>query len=144
MQDDLQTIYQGGTIEQAHLLRNLLEEQGITAWVQNEVLGAAVGGLPPGMTTLPRVDVANHDAARARQLVDAFDRQLRVGPLPEDDAFFRHKNSLRCDPSARLDRLALLPRLRSAPQHPLSDLPRCGQRISAGRIQRGGADGRAR
>lgn len=87
MQDDLQTIYQGGTIEQAHLLRNLLEEQGITAWVQNEVLGAAVGGLPPGMTTLPRVDVANHDAARARQLVDAFDRQLRVGPPPEDDAF---------------------------------------------------------
>ena len=86
MQDDLQTIYQGGTIEQAHLLRNLLEEQGITAWVQNEVLGAAVGGLPPGMTTLPRVDVA---AERRRGDIDQ-----RRFPGHRDRLFQRRERQL--------------------------------------------------
>jgi hypothetical protein len=71
-------IYSSKSIEEALLLRALLEERGIDAVVENELLQAATGGLPLGPTTSPQVRVAADQAQKARQVVKAFEQHQQA------------------------------------------------------------------
>ena len=65
---DAVELYRARNLPEAHALLMALEREGILARVENEMLQAAVGGLPAGSATAPRVLVgpADEDAARAR------------------------------------------------------------------------------
>jgi len=80
-------IYRAANAQQAALLRNLLEERGIAAWVQ-DMIQTAVGDLPLGWRGDSQVVVSSRDAVVARNLALEFEDQLRLSSSrPEvDDA----------------------------------------------------------
>ena len=56
----------------AHAVRALLEDAGIDARVENELLQGAAGEIPTGPSISPRVRVAGEDASRALELIEAW------------------------------------------------------------------------
>jgi len=79
-------IYSAASTQQAHLLKGLLEEQGIAASVSNDAIQLAGGELPLGWTAAARVVVAEEDAAEARALAEEFDTQTAHEPTDDDSA----------------------------------------------------------
>ena len=75
-------IYAAGTMQEAHLLRGVLAEAGIRAWVTNDVLQGGSGVDVVGWVTLARVVVADEDAETARRIALHFDGVKHE--LPED------------------------------------------------------------
>ncbi|MCH7726608.1 MAG: DUF2007 domain-containing protein [Planctomycetes bacterium] len=69
-------VYTAASAQQAHLLKNILEEMGIVAHVTNDALQGAVGELPLGWAGAPRVVVAETDNEQARKVAIEFDRRL--------------------------------------------------------------------
>lgn len=68
-------IYRAAHPALAHLLRGLLEAEGIEAVVTGEQAFSLRGETPITTETLPRVSVLNDaDAGRAREIAVAFDR----------------------------------------------------------------------
>ncbi|MGD9127382.1 MAG: hypothetical protein PVH19_08385 [Planctomycetia bacterium] len=85
-------IYAAADLQQAHLLKNELERHDIRAWVTNETLSRGFSVECPTWGTLPRVIVEEKDAAAARQIALAHDRdgaQQIENQLP-DPAHFEH------------------------------------------------------
>ena len=77
-------IYHAASVQQAYLLKGLLEECGISCWVVND--NVAVGGeeFPLSWTAAPQVVVGSDDAAEAREMAEAFDKTTAHEPLPEE------------------------------------------------------------
>jgi hypothetical protein len=68
-------IYRAAHPVQAHLLRGLLESEGIAAAVLGEFSFNVRGEAPMTTETLPRVCVENEaDVARAREIAASFDK----------------------------------------------------------------------
>ena len=68
-------VYRAANPMQAHLLRGLLESEGIDAQVLGESLFNVRGEAPITTETLPIVAVAREeDVARAREIAEAFDK----------------------------------------------------------------------
>ena len=63
MADQPTVIYVAGSLQQAHMLKNLLAEQGIEAVVTNETLEKGSGVDYVGWSTLARVVVDEADAS---------------------------------------------------------------------------------
>ena len=95
---NLVEVYRAQNGPQAHILRTALEEAGIRAVVDGDVLQGDIGVLPAGWSGAPRVLVESHDEARAleivgrldlsvaRELSDASPRCLSCGaPMSESD-----------------------------------------------------------
>lgn len=74
MAGDLKVVYVAGTTQEAHLLREYLEESGIRATVTNAVLEGGAGVDIVGWPTSARVAVSEEDAAAARHIAIQFDR----------------------------------------------------------------------
>jgi hypothetical protein len=67
----------------AHLVRGVLENEGIECFVENEGLTQAMGEVPPTMDCLPAVVVVEPaDHARAEEIVTTFKKSRK--PPPED------------------------------------------------------------
>jgi hypothetical protein len=79
-------IYSAANVQQAYLLKGLLEERGIAAWVVNDALQIAGGELPLGWRSAARVVVSGQDAEEARQFALEFDRTTSHAPVPDDNA----------------------------------------------------------
>ncbi|HMC10410.1 MAG TPA: DUF2007 domain-containing protein [Pirellulaceae bacterium] len=77
-------IYSAANVQQAHLLKGLLQQQGIAAWIVNDAIQIAGGDLPLGWAAAPRLVVAEQDALRARQLAEEFDRKTTHEPTDDD------------------------------------------------------------
>jgi hypothetical protein len=58
-------VYRAANIADAHLIRQMLEAEGIAAFIQGEYLQGAVGELPANTEILVRVSDEHFDAARA-------------------------------------------------------------------------------
>lgn len=64
-------VYSAANITDAHLIRQMLEAEGILAFIQGEYLQGAVGELPANTEIFVRV--ADENAAAARVIVDAWE-----------------------------------------------------------------------
>jgi hypothetical protein len=71
--EQLVEVYAARDSMEAHFVRTLLEDDGIDARVVGEGLTFAIGDLPLGLPTSPRVWVRDEDAERARELIDAWE-----------------------------------------------------------------------
>jgi hypothetical protein len=87
----LKKLYSAGSLPDAHLIRNLLEQAGIEALVLNENAQGGVGQLPV-MDAYPQIWIANErDLTRAKEIVEAFEHMpairsnLRCGQCAEDN-----------------------------------------------------------
>jgi hypothetical protein len=96
-------VYRARNVAQAHLITNALREAGIEAVLENDLLQGALGDLPPGWATAPRILVEQGGVEAARALIGPYDtapvsepeedtagdapRCLACGgPMPEDQA----------------------------------------------------------
>ena len=59
-------IFRAANSQHAQMLRQMLEERGIKAFIVNEALQTAGGDLPLGWTAAPRILVAEEDAVKGR------------------------------------------------------------------------------
>ena len=74
----MKSIYQAAHVTDAYMVRSLLEQARIEAWIRGEHLQGGLGELPLGGQIT--VCVAEADAGRARRIVTEWDRSL-----PDDD-----------------------------------------------------------
>ena len=68
-------VYSAANPVDAHLCRQFLEEQGIDARVEGEILWQARGDLPPNESTNPTVSVSSTQFEQARELVEQFEQE---------------------------------------------------------------------
>ena len=68
-------VYWAADAPQAHLVKTVLKKAGIDARVVGEMLQAALGELPMGPATSPRIWVPRKDEARARAIIAAWEKQ---------------------------------------------------------------------
>ncbi len=81
--DKLVEIYRAGNLPEAYAMRNALEGKGIRAIIENESLQGALGEVPLGWSTLPKLMVAGRDQEAARALIDELVR--RPGKKGDND-----------------------------------------------------------
>jgi ribosomal protein L40E len=77
-------VYRAKNNPQALAMKQALEDAGIRAAIENELLQGAVGELPMGWATAPRVMVESTDAFRARELLERLDRAEPTAPEVEN------------------------------------------------------------
>src|SRR5437763_15608498 len=77
-------IYTAANLPQAHILRNLLEDLGISARVINDAVQQAIGDIPAGWATAPRVVVAGEHAELARRVALEFDAHGHESPRDDE------------------------------------------------------------
>ena len=70
-------VYRAKDSVQAHLLRSGLEEMGIRAIVEGDLLQGALGEIPMGWSTAPRIMVDEPDAAKARESLERLEQPGR-------------------------------------------------------------------
>lgn len=81
--DDLTVVYRAAHPMEAHMVANFLKEAGLPATVDGDYLTGALGDLPMGWTTAPRVLVAEKNAVAARTMIEAAQAE-DDGPLFDD------------------------------------------------------------
>jgi hypothetical protein len=77
----MMTVYQANNSIDAHLIKNLLLQQDIQAYVLGEHLQSGVGEIPA--MGLVRVSVSDTDYIEAKKIVDAWD----TGAVIEEPVF---------------------------------------------------------
>ncbi|MFN0021158.1 MAG: DUF2007 domain-containing protein [Pirellulaceae bacterium] len=87
MSDRPTEIFRAANSQHAQMLRQMLEERGIKAYIVNESLQTAGGDLPLGWTAAPRILVAEEDAVKGRLIAEQFDAILRDGKAVEFEEF---------------------------------------------------------
>jgi len=88
-------IYRARNLPQAHMIRMALAEAGIETQIEGELLQGAVGDLPIGWPTAPRILVAESQADTARQIIERAEE--RQGSEPEADESREMTRCLACD-----------------------------------------------
>lgn len=84
MSHDPTEIYRADSTQQAYLLKDFLESNGVKASVVNDA--AKIADYPPGWSSLPRVMVPSEEEAKARRLVGEFEQELRHEANHVEDA----------------------------------------------------------
>jgi membrane protease YdiL (CAAX protease family) len=64
-------LYRAESLPEAHAIRLALESEGIVAHIDNELLQGALGDLPMGWSTAPRILVDRSDEPAARAILEA-------------------------------------------------------------------------
>jgi len=82
--DDLVELYRARGLPEAQALFFRLEEAGIAARIDNELLQGVIGEIPAGWNTAPRVLVAGRHLAAAQEVLRGF-LPPAGGPLSGDD-----------------------------------------------------------
>ena len=77
-------IYRPKNLMQAHAIRMALEDAGVHVRIEGELLQSAVGELPLGWGTLPRILVDSSQLNTAREIVERSDARTVAEP-PEDE-----------------------------------------------------------
>lgn len=67
----MKSVFQAGNTIEAHLIKGLLEAEGIDAWVAGDYLQGGIGQLPA--LGLVEVRVASEDAGRARAIIHEYE-----------------------------------------------------------------------
>ncbi|HSH53522.1 MAG TPA: DUF2007 domain-containing protein [Methylotenera sp.] len=79
------TIYNAANSIEAYLIKNLLEQQEIPAYVLGEHLQSGVGEIPA--IGLVRVSVSDSDYARAKEIVDEWDASVVIEESATDYSY---------------------------------------------------------
>ncbi len=80
--DEELRLYRASSVPEAHLLSGMLEAEGVSAFIKNELLAGAIGELPM-MSALPEVWLVHgKDEAKARKVLEDFRARAssKLGP----------------------------------------------------------------
>ncbi len=82
----MKRVFRAPTITEAHLIRGLLENEGIGSFVKNEHLSGLAGEVP-FMEAWPEVWVKDDDkASQAEEIITEFQRQFHETDPPNEAA----------------------------------------------------------
>jgi len=81
-------VFRAGNLPEAHAVRLLLEREGIAVRIDNDMLQGAIGDLPVGWATAPRILVERSQEPEARALLE---EKLSHLSAPEDS-----ESAMRC------------------------------------------------
>jgi hypothetical protein len=73
-------VFRAENVPHAHMVKDHLEAAGIPARVEGDFLQGAVGGVPAGWSSSPRVLVAESDAAAAIKTLDLLEQSRHDSP----------------------------------------------------------------
>ena len=73
-------IYRPKNLMQAHAIRMALEDAGVDVRIEGELLQSAVGEIPLGWDTLPRILVDSSQLKTAREIVERSDTHPAAEP----------------------------------------------------------------
>lgn len=76
-------LYRAKELYEAQEIHDALEAEGILSRIEGEYLASALGDLPLGVTTAPRVTVRAEDEPRAKSILDQFLKS--PAEIPADD-----------------------------------------------------------
>jgi ribosomal protein L40E len=79
-------VYRARNSPQALALQQVLQEAGLRATIDNDLLQGVVGSLPMGWPTAPRIMVESKDAPRAREILERSEGAETTGPAGTDEA----------------------------------------------------------
>ena len=71
-------VYRGTSLADVHLMRDLIESDGIPAEIRGELLAGLAGAIPVA-DTMPTIWVLAHNATRARALMASVEAMARSG-----------------------------------------------------------------
>src|SRR5882672_10828899 len=71
-------VYRARNLPEAHSIRIALEESGIQVQIEGEMLQGAVGDLPPGWATAPRILVQESQVEAAQRIIEKGQNQSRA------------------------------------------------------------------
>ena len=77
-------VYRARNLPQAHAIRIALEDAGIAVQLEGELLQGAVGDLPIGWATAPRILVEESQVRAAREIIETADAQ-EISQSGEED-----------------------------------------------------------
>ena len=77
-------VYRPKNLMQAHAIRMALEDAGINVHIEGEILQSAVGELPLGWDTLPRIVVEESQVTNAREIVERLDANMAAAKSDDD------------------------------------------------------------
>jgi hypothetical protein len=75
-------VYRAKNSAQAHLVKSALENAGICALIEGDLLQGALGELPLGWSSAPRIMVEEHEAAQARTLLESWESSGPPSEIP--------------------------------------------------------------
>ncbi len=84
MDEELKIVYSAHDLVDAQLMVDYLSEHGIRGYLQNAALQGAIGELPLGDSSSPKVAVAHEHYERAEELKVAFEKELANPPPPPE------------------------------------------------------------
>lgn len=90
-------LYRARGLPEAHAIRVALEEEGIPVRIDNELLQGAVGELPMGWNTAPRIMVERSHAESALRILDGYLQQT----APSEETEYQSDRCLACGASMR-------------------------------------------
>jgi len=82
---NLVEVYRAKDSPQAHMLKSALEDAGIQAVIDGDLLQGALGEIPVGWAGAPRILVDSRDVPRARAIIGRGERAGAVAPAGEGD-----------------------------------------------------------
>ena len=65
-------VYSCRDLQEAYLVKNMLDEHNIVCEIKNEHLQGAIGEVAVGIMTAPSIIVNENEAEESRKLIDAF------------------------------------------------------------------------
>ena len=77
---ELVEVYRARSLPHAHALRLVLEQEGVPVQIEGEYLQGAIGDLPLGWPTTPRLLVAQDQVAQAREIIRREEERERTQP----------------------------------------------------------------
>lgn len=79
-------IYRAKNLPEAYVIRTSLAEAGVSARIDGELLQGAVGELPMGWVTAPRIQVDESQASVAREIIARADVHRKSTETHADDS----------------------------------------------------------
>jgi hypothetical protein len=83
---ELVEVYRAKDTPQAHMLVAALEGAGVGAVVEGDLLQSALGELPVGWSSAPRVMVESRDVAKAREVIAQAEATSGAAPVRSAEA----------------------------------------------------------
>ena len=77
---NLVEVYRAEDSAHAHLLKSTLEDEGIRAVIEGDLLQGTIGDVPVGWSSAPRLLVESRDAPRAREIISRWERAGTTAP----------------------------------------------------------------
>ena len=78
----MRQVFEASDMLEAHVVKGLLQQEGVTGFIQGEYLQGGIGDLPVSGTV--RIDVNNEDFDQAKLIIKQWEQSQPLESIPQD------------------------------------------------------------